>query len=179
MPLGIRSYLPTSASRGRRTSLLRGNTTYGLRATYLSASSLVSLVIRHSGGGKGRVGSSKGGGVCRCSGGGQMKGSEVPLVKKRRQRRAQAMVHVGESYGKRCILRACGSLDAAKHVNIEHGLAGGPQCVKERDVSPVNMKRLCQRRGKKAFYMMIRTITITLRAKRYYVGMQYASSTRC
>lgn len=45
----------------------------------LRASSLISLASKLSDGGHGSTGSSNGGGVCRCSGGGQMKGSVVPL----------------------------------------------------------------------------------------------------
>lgn len=70
---------------------------------YLSASSLISRVTRLSGGGKGRVGSSKGAGVCRCSGGGQMKGSEVPLIiPKRCKMHTQGIVHVRVPYECAC-----------------------------------------------------------------------------
>lgn len=60
---------------------------------YLRASSLVSLARRLSGGGKGSTGSSKGGGVCRWCGGGQMKGSVVPLKANKHTHVAETIEH--------------------------------------------------------------------------------------
>lgn len=60
-----------------------------IAAAYLSASSWVSLASRLSAGGDGSTGSSKEGGVCRCSGGGHIKGSVVPLHRSRETHRTE------------------------------------------------------------------------------------------